>query len=216
MVALYGRLLTIDNLTRPDHTFIEPDDICYYMGEYTARGGFSASDTNDLILNLKKPMDRRGNPEWRYKAWAMVTVARDLRAILGQRQIENVTFVPVPPSKAKNDAAYDPRLVQILTRMAKGFDGDVRELIHQHVSMAASHESDQRPEIPELIANYYIDEAVAHSPRENIVIFDDMLTTGRHFKAVQAVLSERYPEAQFYGLFVARRLPKSDDVGILF
>ena len=186
------------------------------MGEYTARGGFGASATNNLIINLKKPIDRRDRPEWRYKRQAMVTVARDLRTILEQWQIESVTFVPVPPSKAKDDPAYDPRLVQILTRTAKGFEGDVRELIQQRTSMAASHESDRRPEIHELIANYYIDEAIAHPPRKNVAIFDDLLTTGRHYKAMQAMLSERYPEAMIYGLFVARRIPNTDDVGALF
>ena len=213
---MYDRLLKIDDLTRPDHTFIKPDDICYYMGEYTARGGFGASDTNDLIINLKKPMDRRNRPEWRYKGQAMVTVARDLRTILEQWQIESATFVPIPPSKAKDDPAYDPRLVQILTKMANGFEGDVRELIQQRASMAASHESDLRPEIHELIANYYIDETIAHPLRENVFVFDDLLTTGRHYKAMQAVLSERYPEARLYGLFLARRIPNTDDVGVFF
>lgn len=213
---MYDCLLKIDDLTRPDHSFIEPEDVCYYMGEYTARGGFAASNTNDLILNLKKPMDRKGSPEWKYKGHAIRTVADDVRKILGQQLIETATFVPIPPSVTKGDPAYDDRLVRVLARMSDGFDADVRELVLQRETMAASHGSDDRATIPELVANYQIDEAVAHPSRDYMVIFDDVLTTGRHYKAVQTVLSGRFPQVSFYGLFVARRVPKTDDVESLF
>ena len=102
---MYDRILKIDDLTRPDHTFLQQEDVCYYLGDYTARGGFGASATNDLIMNLKKPMDRQGTAQWKYKEQAVNTIARDLNSILGQKQIETATFVPVPPSKAKDDPA---------------------------------------------------------------------------------------------------------------
>lgn len=191
--------------------------MCYYMGEYTARAGFAASKTNDLILNLKKPMDRQNRPEWNWKGWAIRTVAKDLRKILGREGMENSTFVPAPPSKAKSDPLYDDRLVQILHKMAEGYDTDIRELVYQDASMEAAHESDVRPSIDELIANYQIGDDLAQPPRNsNLVIFDDVLTTGAHFKALQAVLSERYPEANVFGLFVARRVPNTDDIESLF
>jgi hypothetical protein len=41
------------------------------------------------------------------------------------------------------------------------------------------------------------------------VIFDDVLTTGRHYKAVQLVLKAAYPDISSPGLFLARRLPKA-------
>jgi hypothetical protein len=63
------RLTKIDELTLPDHYRLEPTDDCYFIGEYTARGGYEQSDTNDLILNLKKvwkksiaPMSGSGKP----------------------------------------------------------------------------------------------------------------------------------------------------------
>lgn len=214
---MYERLSKIDDLTRPDHTFLEPEDVCYYLGEYTARGGFAASRTNDLILNLKKPMDRRGRPEWKYKGWAITTVAGDLRKILGQGGIEAVTFVPIPPSKVKGDADYDDRLVQVLSKMTDAYDADVRELVLQRQTIAASHSGEERASVNELVDNYFIDETLALPLRNNeVVIFDDVLTTGRHFKAVQSALTQRFPEVQTIGLFVARRVPKTDDLEALF
>ena len=62
-VAFPGRFTEIDELTRPDHSWLTDDDRCYFLGEYTARQGYSYSPTNNLILNFKKEMDRREKPE---------------------------------------------------------------------------------------------------------------------------------------------------------
>ena len=70
------RLSKIHELTRPDHTFLEPEDECYYIGEYTSRKGFAFSGTNDLINNLRKPVERRGRPEWKWKEWAISDMPR--------------------------------------------------------------------------------------------------------------------------------------------
>lgn len=213
---MYNRLIKIDELTRPDHTYLKPEDECYYLGEYTARGGFGASPTNDLIINLKKPMDRRDRAEWEYKNRAIKTIGKDLQRILEGEGIESATFVPIPPSKIKDDPMYDSRLMQVLAVMSKEHDADVRELVLQRESVAPAHESDVRPSIPDLVGNYVIDEKVAAAPlRKNLVIFDDVLTTGCHFKALQTTLLERFPKVGIFGLFVARRAPKTDEPAIL-
>ncbi len=207
---MYDRLTKIDELTRPDHTFLEASDSCFFLGEYTARGGYAASATNDLINNLKKPMTYRLKAAvWQYKERAINTCAQALRNVLGKNGIEGLTFVPVPPSKAKTDPSYDDRLTLILQKMGQGFDADVRELVVQHANMLASHEG-ERASIAELVANYSIVDALRlPPPKDHFVIFDDVLTTGRHYKAMQQVLAAAYPTATFRGLFVARRLPKA-------
>ena len=62
----------------------------------------------------------------------------------------------------------------------------------------------------ELIENYYIDEDQAEPEPTAIWIFDDVLTAGSHFKAMQHVLTERFPGVTTAGFFVARRVPESD------
>jgi len=100
---------------------LEPGDDCYYLGEYTARAGYAFSATNDLIQNLKKPMDRKGRPEWRYKTWAINRSAEMLREVLPEKWLASVTFAPVPPSKARDHADYDDRLLRILERVGDCF-----------------------------------------------------------------------------------------------
>ena len=67
-VAFPDRFTEIDELTRPYHYWLTDDDRCYFLGEYTAGRGYSYSQTNQLILNFKKSLDRQGKPEWPVQA----------------------------------------------------------------------------------------------------------------------------------------------------
>jgi hypothetical protein len=128
------RLTKIDDLARPDHFYLTPADECYFLGEYTARKGYAFSATNQLILNFKKSMDKRGTAQWRYKERAIDEAAAAFRVALNKEWLDSATLVPVPPSKSKNDPLYDDRLV----RMVRGIRGqpalDVRELVLQRAS----------------------------------------------------------------------------------
>ena len=42
-VVFPDRFTEIDELTRPDHSWLTDDDRCYFLGEYTARQGYSYS-----------------------------------------------------------------------------------------------------------------------------------------------------------------------------
>jgi len=205
------RLTQIDELMLPDHVYLNDEDTCYFLGEYTARQGYGYSATNQLIFNFKKPMDRRDRPEWRYKEIAIRQAARAFRNALNPAFIDYATFVPVPPSKAKSDAEYDDRITQMLRRIRRDPAIDVRELITQRVSTDAAHESDYRPSPEELVELYELDEALAMPEPEAIVVVDDVLTTGSHYRAILMVLSERFPDVSVFGLFIARRAPDASD-----
>lgn len=42
--------------------------------------------------------------------------------------------------------------------------------------------------------------------REKIIIFDDVLTMGSHFKAIKLLLQDAYPHKKVCGLFIARSI----------
>ena len=109
------RLTAIDDLTRPDHFHLGAGDECYFFGEYVSGRGYQYSPTNQLLMNLKKAPDRRGLPEWRYKEDAIRQVAAAFRYALGD-SLDRLTFVPVPPSKARDDPLYDDRLTRVILR----------------------------------------------------------------------------------------------------
>ncbi len=204
------RLTRIDELIRDQHYHLEDGDLCYFFGEYTARQGAAYSETNQLIMNLKKGNERRGLPDYRYKGIAIERVARMITSTIGN--LHEYTFVPVPPSKCQTDAAYDDRMTAIL-RIAQTLKPvmDYRELVLQNASTVASHASTaNRPTPEEIMANYRLDENLQAGCRDNIVIFDDVLTAGSHFKAMKRFLQQSFPEASVLGLFVARTTRDAD------
>jgi len=206
------RLSKIDELTPPDHTFLGAGDICYYLGEYTASAGFTFSETNALIQNLKKPMDRRTRPEWRYKTWAIERSAQMLREALPDEWVTQVTFVPVPPSKTRDHAEYDDRLLQILQKVGEGRNLDIRELVVMTENIDPAHLTDDRRSVRELVQRMRLERSLVNPAPSAICVLDDVLTTGAHFKAAEAILRIAFPQTPLAGLFLARRAPEASPI----
>ena len=205
------RLLRVDELALPDHWYLSEDDICYYIGEFTAQRGYKGGNTNQLIMNFKKRMNLKAEQGWHYKGEAIREIAAAFRAAIGDSSIGAMTFVPVPPSKAKDDPMYDDRLTRMLQTMNPSAHVDVRELVVQETSTQEAHLSDKRPRPEDLVELYSIDDSKTDSVPNCIAIVDDLLTTGSHFKAMQAVLGSRFPTTHIVGLFIARRVWGADD-----
>jgi hypothetical protein len=207
------RVQVLDQQARSDHSYIEANDQIYFAHEYTSGAGFAGAG-NDLILNLKKRMDRRGRPEWRHKERAIQTVSQLLAANLNKDWLRLGTLVPVPPSKMRSDPTYDDRMLRALHGIAQWHMIDVRELVRQKESTRASHESaGNRMRPADLLAVYEIDEAVANArPVSALLVVDDLLTTGAHYRAMHTILTERFPGAPIAGVFIARRriIPAAD------
>ena len=212
------RLTRIDELTRPDHYYIEESDRCYFIGEYTARAGYGHSQTNNLISNLKKEVGKRGKSEWHYKEQAIQQAADAFGHVFRDEDLATMTLLPVPPSKARGDSEHDDRIARILRLIRTNPPPDVRELIVQARSMKAAHyDSNDRYSPDDLEAVYTVAEETADPNPERIIVVDDMLTTGAHFKASQRVLQRRFPQVPVIGLFIARRVPTVEpDSDIVF
>jgi predicted amidophosphoribosyltransferase len=206
------RLTKIDQLALPDHFYLTAADDCYFLGEYTARKGFAFSATNQLVLNFKKSVAVRNTAQWRHKEQAIGQAATAFRTALNEEWLNVATLVPVPPSKAKADPLYDDRLVRMLRAMRAQPALDVRELIVQRVSTNPVHDRQQRPRPEELEANYGIDNDLTNPAPQVIGLFDDVLTTGAHYRAALNVLHRAFPGVRIIGLFIARRVPEAANI----
>lgn len=207
-----ARLQLIDELSRGDHYHLTPEDQCYYWGEYTARQPYSFSETNNLIINFKKSPLRRNRPEWQYKERAIERAAAIFRSAFTPEAFRQATFVPVPPSKARDHVEYDDRMVRLLQLIGHGRAADIRELVVQTQTIEAAHDAAVRPRPGDLVAVYAIDETIAEPSPQTVFVFDDVLTTGSHFKAMQRVLRHRYPGVPVVGFFIARRVPDTSAI----
>ena len=206
------RFTQIDDLTRPDHIYLSEWDNCYFLGEYTAYKDYSFSETNNLIFNFKKSLELKGEQQWKYKKKAIENIANAFRKALHPEELDSLTFVPVPPSKAKTHHLYDNRLTKLLHAIHPDRNLDIREFIMQSESTNAFHQS-EKPRNPQQIEQLYkFQEFQNMSNPEKIAIIDDVLTTGAHYIAVKNILSRQFPEASIFGLFIARRVPGTSDI----
>jgi hypothetical protein len=149
------KLSQIDETTVSQHFLLHSTDICYHIWEYTRRGGFSASPTNNLISNLKKkPSKLLTNPrEVPWKEQAIGYSAQALQRLMNRPWIEGYgTLVPVPCSKVAGHPDHDDRLLRVLQRAFQGYAADIRPLLIQTCSTAADHETSERQRFEELLA----------------------------------------------------------------
>lgn len=209
------RVIRIDESIRQDHYYLTEDDECFCFGEYQPRAGFNAGPVNNLISNYKKSVTKRGRPEYVHKDKAIMSVASLVKSIFNENAIKTCTVVPIPPSKAKTDPLYDDRLVRSLHAVDPNLD--VRELLFTKQSMRAHHEfqaGEKRPTPDDLYAMLDIDNACLQTPvKEIIILFDDVLTNGTHFRACKRLLNERLPGRAVVGLFIGRA-KRPDVLGI--
>jgi len=208
------RWTKIDETTRPDHFYLEEGDSCYHLREYFARKGYQGGETNQLILNLKiAPSVATANQKRGYwKEQAITRCAADLRGSMSREVVEKVTWVPVPPSSAVGEPDYDDRLLRVLRRAFGGYNVDIRELLRQRESTIPDHKANDRISMDALRDILAIDHAVveARPLGERIVLFDDVLTSGKHFKCCEYRIREALPDGPpVVGMFIARSVRSS-------
>ncbi len=215
MTNLPVRFTQIDETNCEDHPHFQVGDKWLYLWEKTSGRDYSFSETNNLISNLKKPVNSSSG-QLHYKGQAIEQCALAMREAINDKWLEIGTLVPVPPSKAQTDPLYDNRMARVCNLVWPGV-ADVRNLVVQNTSMQASHERDQgqqRITKEQLIAAYSINETIAAPSPKSIAIVDDMLTTGTHYRAMHHVLSQRFRDARIVGMFVARRIFPDDVWGV--
>lgn len=212
------RLIKIDEALRKDHCYLTVDDECYCLGEYTPRGNYTAGPVNNLIFNFKKPVDRKGLPQYRYKTNAIREVAGHISKVLRPETAQYSLFVPIPPSKHKTDPLYDDRMTQALQAVPQRLN--IRELVESTVSTKAHHEmaeGEPRPGPDALYKTLAINRALlTNLPSNKIVLVDDILTNGTHFKACKRLIQEHIPGCEVIGLFIGRCKWPDVDLSAIF
>ena len=95
----------IDSSNRPH--YIEENDRCFCYMDYQAHGGYTSSNSNNLINNFKREPKHKGQPAWTYKLEAANIFAKNLIALFADK--EDLTIAFIPGSKIKGDPEFDER-----------------------------------------------------------------------------------------------------------
>lgn len=208
------RLRWLDEASRADHGLLLPSDHCLYFGEFRAQGGWAAGPMNDLIIDFKRSPSRiaastKARAVQHFKDQAIATVARALRRQFARAAIETrLTFVPIPASKLPGEADYCDRLVRTLRLAFAGLAADIRPLLRQRVSTEADHRSGtHRLRFDRLLEVTELDPEQLREPlRPLVVLFDDVLTSGKHLCVAKTRIREAFPEQAIIAVLVARRV----------
>jgi predicted amidophosphoribosyltransferase len=200
--------MRLTNLDPQDFRYLVDGDNCWHFGDYTAGGGYGASETNQQIHNLKKsPTSPEHLLRWKRRAisyWANHLLTSNLNFAVCEM---SVTFVPMPCSKPEGHAEHDDRILQILRQVAARHPGvDVRPLLRQTEARESQHLGARAT--PEEIANGLgIDHRFIPPPlRPHVIVVDDVITRGASFAAAKNILLQQPGVGAVSGLFLAKTI----------
>ncbi len=193
---------------------LRAEDVCYYSREYVSKGRYDASQGNQLISNLKIPASAKGTKRWDHKIVAVNRFALELSSLL----IDGANLMFIPSSKTKRSNDYDPRWDMLKSRMVC-YHQEKRFKFHEPFRLRsdcqASHQGGRR-------SPKSVEESIAFDGFESgqvptqIVIVDDVITSGSHFRALSNILIENCPGMLVYGVFWTRTVQPEFDARAVF
>ena len=197
-----------------DHSYLDGDD-CYYLWRYETGMRNRRSITcpeNMFIISLKfSPLCRVREPlRWSRKQASIEHAGRALSETVPADWRQGYTWVPIPPSRLLDEPGYDPRLVDIIRSITPP-PADVRPLLRQTQSVPSLRKGFPPAARARMMA---VDECFSTPAPERIILFDDLIASGSHFKAAQQVLLERFPQACVFGVFLSRRVPAREAAAV--
>jgi hypothetical protein len=189
-------LTTLEGSLLADHAYLEASDECYFLWEYCAN--LEDDPTTRLIRDFKLKPGMRTS----HKATAMHQAAAALSAVIPDAWRRQAVFVPLPPSKSAGHAEYDERLLKLLRWVQPGLT-NIEGLLQTRTDSAAL----QKGISPlERAANMIVTSEGRTPLPKTLILVDDVVTSGAHFKAACIVLNRAFRPQKIIGLFLARTL----------
>ena len=180
---------------------IRNDDLCIYAREYHPGQGYNAGETNQLILNFKKFGTAKGKPEWAYRNRDVKRFA--LEASQKFTATSSASVTAVPGSKSKSEAEYSNRFEDMLDELKVLRPNiQIEWPIEIQQTVEPSHASGSR--VPIVLKQNYKWNGFKGNPPEILVVFDDIITTGSHFRAFSDFLRDNGFTGKIVGIFWAR------------
>jgi hypothetical protein len=208
-------LIRLDEASLADHIYLSGSDRCAFLAQYCSGGsGRRNGSCHQLIRDFKCEPSRAFSDRrcGRHKQEAIATLSSWLRQAVPRRLVESCTWVPVPPSQQADDPDFDDRLERTLLLAFESYDVDIRSLLFQTRSTSRDHAGRARLSEQALLDILRVDKSqlMPRAVRGRVVLFDDVLTSGKHFKCCERRLREVLPDTPIAGIFLMRRAPPRD------
>ena len=185
------------------HYYISDDDFCIYAREYISHAGYQGGQTNRYITNFKKSPDKRETVQWGYRKQAIEAFSKEARLLF--KPYSQAAITAIPSSTAKNDSEYDNRFEDLFTELQKSRPNlNIEWPIAIKQTIKSSHLGGDRD--PETFKKNCFWKGFRKGHPKMLIIFDDVLTTGAHFRAMSDFLKKNGYEGEIVGVFWARTI----------
>lgn len=205
-----------------NHRELDGEDICLFLHtrETHQYGEIDQwSYAYQTIENFKiSPVALQNNPaRRRYKEQAVQTITNDL-AMLFRDANPRARFLLVPAvtSKSRTDPNYDDRLVKVCSTVASRFPNvDSFELLSISRTIASAHTGAGARNVNALFSNIVVDTSIAIRDYASVLIFDDVISSGAHFKTCKLAIQRAYGnDVLIEGVFWARTASWGESEGL--
>ncbi len=183
--------------------YIKPDDVWIYAKEYKSGTGYEGGPVNSLVLNLKKSPSKKNTPEWPHRENAVRQFKEDVTPLLKINPKGGV-LTAVPSSKTKNHPEYNNRFEDLFREILKSLPPGwlVEWPVEIKKTEKSSHLSRERN--PEILKKNYIWKGFKNKEPKILCVFDDVITTGAHLRAMSDFLRENGYKGKIIGICWAK------------
>ncbi len=175
--------------TQGGSLYLDENDVCLYYMDKTD-GKPSDSEPNQLIYNLKLDPDRMTDAQRRagHKDRAIRRCAEDMALLfMNWKTITpvNTVLVPVPPSKPVGAKGYDNRMALVCELIQSKTEIRYIDCLSTKADLGAMHNGGLARDIELLRQNTAFDSKMIPEGIKYVILIDDQLTKGTHFKAIK-------------------------------
>lgn len=173
--------------------YLDTNDFCVYYMDKTNGSRYEKGPNQD-ISNLKIDPAKETSLQRKYgwKEKAIKQCALDMSSyLLNQRTLtpDNSVLVPIPSSKPRGYEGFDDRMTRVCMQIQQITRIKCVDCLSTKKYLGSMHFNTLDRSIERLAQNTSVDIAMIPDGIDYIILVDDQLTKGTHFKAMQSLFA---------------------------
>lgn len=206
-----------DGTNRARPFLLETDNV-YTCREYISHGGYAAGETNDLVLNLKIPVDQ--THRLHHKSAAINRFAQELSTFFTNinqhiadfdvNELPNWRITAMPSSKPTTDPGYDNRINKVCRQCCNIY----KDIVFQPVLETIQARQPLHEGVPRSVETIMNNLSVPPDLTgvRGLFVVDDVLTQGTNIRAFSSKIQAAYADMRIISLVWAAAVFQEADI----